>query len=131
MFRMRILHLFVIASHFLLYCQVPVRVASGLLFELLGHSVGDPFADEDDVIPIVLRSWQAQNFLVSAWHVKGSAQNINVLGIAEVQVCLDSRNRLFTTFGFFFWPAYFYLYRSCLLLRALPCHVLFMKSYHI
>ncbi|KAL6134952.1 hypothetical protein ACLB2K_067180 [Fragaria x ananassa] len=67
---------------------VPVRVASGLLFELLGHSVGDPFADEDDVIPIVPRSLQAQNFLVSALHVKGSAQNINVLGIAEVQELL-------------------------------------------
>ncbi|KAM5580045.1 hypothetical protein ABKV19_009670 [Rosa sericea] len=70
----------------LLY-EVPVRVASGLLFELLGQSAGDPYADEDD-IPIVLRSWQAQNFLVSALHVKGPAQNINVLGIAEVQELL-------------------------------------------
>lgn len=65
--------------------QVPVRVAGGLLFELLGQSAGDPFVDEDD-IPIVLRSWLAQNFLVTALHVKGSASNINVLGIAEVQV---------------------------------------------
>jgi len=65
--------------------QVPVRVAGGLLFELLGQSVGDPFCDEDD-IPIVLRSWQAQNFLVTALHIKGSASNINVLGIMEVQV---------------------------------------------
>lgn len=70
----------------LLY-EVPVRVAGGILFELLGQSAGDPFVDEDD-IPIVLRSWQAQNFLVTALHVKGSASNINVLGIAEVQELL-------------------------------------------
>ncbi|MED6214429.1 hypothetical protein PIB30_103033, partial [Stylosanthes scabra] len=36
----------------------------------------------------VLRSWQAQNFLVTAMHVKGSASNINVLGILEVQELL-------------------------------------------
>lgn len=65
---------------------MPVRVAGGLLFELLGQSVGDPFIEEDD-IPVVLRSWQAHNFLLTALHVKGSASNINVLGIAEVQVC--------------------------------------------
>ncbi|KAJ0971653.1 hypothetical protein J5N97_019612 [Dioscorea zingiberensis] len=70
----------------LLY-EVPVRVAGGLLFELLGQSVGDPFRDEDD-IPIVLRSWQAQNFLITAMHLKGSASNINVLGITEVQELL-------------------------------------------
>ncbi|KAH7860619.1 hypothetical protein Vadar_015621 [Vaccinium darrowii] len=70
----------------LLY-EVPVRVAGGLLFELLGQSVGDPFVGEDD-IPIVLRSWQAQNFLISALHVKGSTSNINVLGIVEVQELL-------------------------------------------
>ncbi|KAJ6796485.1 Uncharacterized protein M6B38_218750 [Iris pallida] len=70
----------------LLY-EVPVRVAGGLLFELLGQSVGDPFWDEDD-IPIVLRSWQAQRFLVTALHVKGTASNINVLGITEVQELL-------------------------------------------
>ncbi|XP_038987499.1 uncharacterized protein LOC103714979 isoform X2 [Phoenix dactylifera] len=70
----------------LLY-EVPVRVAGGLLFELLGQSVGDPFCDEDD-IPIVLRSWQAQNFLITALHIKGSASNINVLGITEVQELL-------------------------------------------
>ncbi|KAH7686032.1 Mg2+ transporter protein CorA-like/Zinc transport protein ZntB protein [Dioscorea alata] len=70
----------------LLY-EVPVRVAGGLLFELLGQSVGDPFRDEDD-IPIVLRSWQAQNFLITAMHIKGSASNINVLGITEVQELL-------------------------------------------
>lgn len=70
----------------LLY-EVPVRVAGGLLFELLGQSAGDPFVNEDD-IPIVLRSWQAQNFLVTALHVKGSAQSINVLGITEVQELL-------------------------------------------
>lgn len=69
-----------------LYIQVPVRVAGGLLFELLGQSAGDPFKEEDD-IPIVLRSWHAQRFLVTSLHVKGSASNINVLGIAEVQVC--------------------------------------------
>ncbi|KAI5433144.1 uncharacterized protein LOC127117751 [Lathyrus oleraceus] len=70
----------------LLY-EVPVRVAGGLLFELLGQSAGDPFAEEDD-IPIVLRAWQAQNFLVTALHVKGSASNINILGILEVQELL-------------------------------------------
>ncbi|GAU22470.1 hypothetical protein TSUD_123570 [Trifolium subterraneum] len=45
-----------------LFYEVPVRVAGGLLFELLGQSVGDPLVEEDD-IPIVLRSCQAQNFL--------------------------------------------------------------------
>ncbi|XP_064970027.1 uncharacterized protein LOC135580828 isoform X1 [Musa acuminata AAA Group] len=70
----------------LLY-EIPVRVAGGLLFELLGQSVGDPYREEDD-IPIVLRSWQAQNYLVTALHVKGSASNINVLGITEVQELL-------------------------------------------
>ncbi|WRX10394.1 Mg2+ transporter protein [Theobroma cacao] len=70
----------------LLY-EVPVIVAGGLLFELLGQSAGDPLADEDD-IPVVLRSWHAQNFLITSLHVKGSASNINVLGIAEVQEML-------------------------------------------
>lgn len=67
--------------------QVPVRVAGGLLFELLGQSAGDPNVEEDD-IPVVLRSWQAQNFLVTALHVKGYAANINILGVSEVQVFL-------------------------------------------
>ncbi|KAJ1284656.1 hypothetical protein BS78_03G221900 [Paspalum vaginatum] len=71
---------------YLLY-EVPVRVAGGLLFELLGQSVGDPNHEEED-IPIVLRSWQAQNFLVTAMHVKGSSSNINVLGVTEVQELL-------------------------------------------
>jgi len=71
---------------YLLY-EVPVRVAGGLLFELLGQSVGDPNKEEDD-IPIVLRSWQAQNFLVTAMHVKGHSSNINVLGVTEVQELL-------------------------------------------
>lgn len=70
----------------LLY-EVPVRVAGGLLFELLGQSAGDLLVDEDD-IPIVLRSWQAQNFLLTALHVKRSTSNINVLGITEVQELL-------------------------------------------
>ncbi|CAO2842245.1 unnamed protein product [Amaranthus hypochondriacus] len=70
---------------YLLY-EVPVRVAGGILFELLGQSAGDPL-DEDD-IPVVLRSWQAQNFLVTAMHVKGSATNVNVLGVMEVQELL-------------------------------------------
>ncbi|KAK6142253.1 hypothetical protein DH2020_022601 [Rehmannia glutinosa] len=70
-----------------LYEQVPVRVAGGLLFELLGQSVGDPFAEEDD-IPVVIRSWQAQNFLLTAMHVKGSSSNTNVLGCSEVQELL-------------------------------------------
>lgn len=72
----------------LLY-EVPVRVAGGLLFELLGQSVGDPAGDEDD-IPIVLRAWQAQNFLITALHVKGSAHNINVIGVTEVQELLSA-----------------------------------------
>ncbi|XP_011005843.1 PREDICTED: uncharacterized protein LOC105112006 [Populus euphratica] len=70
----------------LLY-EVPVRVAGGLLFELLGQSAGDPFVDEDD-IPVVLRSWHAQNFLVSALHIKGHVSRVNVLGITEVQELL-------------------------------------------
>ncbi|KAG4128198.1 hypothetical protein ERO13_D09G006300v2 [Gossypium hirsutum] len=70
-----------------LFYEVPVIVAGGLLFELLGQSAGDPLAEEDD-IPIVLRSWHAQNFLITALHIKGSASNINVLGIAEVQEML-------------------------------------------
>ncbi|XP_057764104.1 uncharacterized protein LOC130985254 [Salvia miltiorrhiza] len=70
----------------LLY-EVPVRVAGGLLFELLGQSAGDPFVEEDD-IPVVLRSWQAQYYLVTVLHVKGSASRINVLGITEVQELL-------------------------------------------
>lgn len=70
----------------LLY-EVPVRVAGGLLFELLGQSVGDPYVEEDD-IPAVIRSWQSQNFLLTSLHVKGSASNINVIGIAEVQELL-------------------------------------------
>ncbi|KAK7276764.1 hypothetical protein RIF29_17910 [Crotalaria pallida] len=75
----------------LLY-EVPVRVAGGLLFELLGQSAGDPLVEEDD-IPIVLRAWQAQNFLVTVLHVKGSASNINVLGILEVQELLAGGGR--------------------------------------
>ncbi|XP_028751906.1 uncharacterized protein LOC114711654 [Neltuma alba] len=71
---------------YLLY-EVPVRVAGGLLFELLGQSAGDPFVEEDD-IPIVLRAWQAQNFLVTALHVKGVTSNVNVLGIIEVEELL-------------------------------------------
>ncbi|XP_017615288.1 uncharacterized protein LOC108460343 [Gossypium arboreum] len=70
----------------LLY-EVPVRVAGGLLFELLGQSVGDPLVEEDD-IPIVLRSWQAQNFLLTVLHVKGTVSGVNVLGITEVQELL-------------------------------------------
>lgn len=72
----------------LLY-EVPVRVAGGILFELLGQSVGDPFVNEDDV-PIVLRSWQAQNFLVTSMHVKGTVSSVNVLGITEVQEVLSA-----------------------------------------
>ncbi|KZV51061.1 Magnesium transporter CorA-like family protein [Dorcoceras hygrometricum] len=70
----------------LLY-EVPVRVAGGLLFELLGQSAGDPYVEEDD-IPVVIRSWQAQNFLLTVLHVKGSASRINVLGVMEVQELL-------------------------------------------
>lgn len=68
-----------------LFFQVPVRVAGGLLFELLGQSAGDPFVNEDDT-PIVLRSWQAQNFLITVLHIKGPVKTMNVLGITEVQV---------------------------------------------
>ena len=64
---------------------MPVRVAGGLLFELLGLSIGDPHRGEDDV-PIVLRSWQAQKFLLTSLHVKGTSNHLNVLGIFEVQV---------------------------------------------
>lgn len=70
----------------LLY-EVPVRVAGGLLFELLGQSAGDPFVNEDDT-PIVLRSWQAQNFLITVLHIKGPVKILNVLGITEVQELL-------------------------------------------
>ncbi|XP_047334517.1 uncharacterized protein LOC124938173 [Impatiens glandulifera] len=72
----------------LLY-EVPVRVAGGLLFELLGQSAGDPLVNEDD-IPVVIRSWQAQHFLVTAMHAKGPSfmEHVNVLGIAEVQELL-------------------------------------------
>ncbi|KAJ0259311.1 hypothetical protein HA466_0056820 [Hirschfeldia incana] len=70
-----------------IFYEVPVRVGGGLLFELLGQSAGDPFIEEDD-IPIVLRSWQSQNFVVTALHVKGFASNISVLGITEVQEML-------------------------------------------
>ncbi|XP_051128789.1 uncharacterized protein LOC127249820 isoform X2 [Andrographis paniculata] len=70
-----------------LFYEVPVRVAGGLLFELLGQSAGDPYIEEDD-IPVVIRSWHAQNFLITVLHVKGSASRINVLGITEVQELL-------------------------------------------
>ncbi|KAL3821355.1 hypothetical protein ACJIZ3_007260 [Penstemon smallii] len=73
----------------LLY-EVPVRVAGGLLFELLGQSVGDPL--EEDDIPVVLRSWQAQNFLLTVLHVKGSSSNINVLGVSEELLAAGSGN---------------------------------------
>lgn len=55
------------------------------MFELLGQSVGDPYKKEDDV-PVVLRSWQAQNFLITALHQKGDTSSLNVLGVIEVQV---------------------------------------------
>ncbi|CAK9861423.1 unnamed protein product, partial [Sphagnum jensenii] len=67
----------------LLY-EVPVRVGGGLLFELLGHSVGDPHYEEEDV-PVVLRAWQANNFLITSMHVKGFVSRLNVLGVMEVQ----------------------------------------------
>ncbi|XP_076912703.1 uncharacterized protein LOC143571073 [Bidens hawaiensis] len=70
----------------LLY-EVPVRVAGGLLFELLGQSFGDPYKTEDDV-PVVLRSWQSQNFLITALHQKAVTSSLNVLGIIEVQELL-------------------------------------------
>jgi hypothetical protein len=76
----------------MLLFQVPVRVSGGLLFELLGQSVGDPTRDEDD-IPIVIRAWQAQNFLITALHVKGSAPNVNVIGVTEVQVMTININQ--------------------------------------
>ncbi|XP_039053844.1 uncharacterized protein LOC120196000 [Hibiscus syriacus] len=72
----------------LLY-EVPVRVAvaGGLLLELLGQSAGDPYVEEYD-IPVVVRSWQAQNFLITVLHIKGSVSGVNVLGITEVQILL-------------------------------------------
>jgi hypothetical protein len=75
----------------ILVLQVPVRVAGGLLFELTGHSIGDPNHDEED-IAVILRSWQSQNFLITSMHVKGIINHLNVLGVMEVQVPL---------FGFF------------------------------
>ncbi|GMN54935.1 hypothetical protein TIFTF001_024048 [Ficus carica] len=60
-----------------LFNEVPVRVAGGLLFELLGQSVGDPLHEEDDV-PVVLRSWQAHNFLVTALHELLAAEGTNM-----------------------------------------------------
>ncbi|KAL3677820.1 hypothetical protein R1sor_020776 [Riccia sorocarpa] len=68
-----------------LYYEVPVRVAGGVLFELLGQSVGDPHRCEEDDVPVVLRSWASQNFLVTAMHVKGPVASLNVVGISEVQ----------------------------------------------
>ncbi|XWS41040.1 hypothetical protein CRYUN_Cryun17cG0046800 [Craigia yunnanensis] len=60
--------------------SVALRDQSRQISERMKHlfyeSVGDLLADEDD-IPIVLRSWHAQNFLIIALHVKGSASNIN------------------------------------------------------
>ncbi|XP_026397173.1 uncharacterized protein LOC113291908 [Papaver somniferum] len=56
----------------------------GMLFDLKGKSVGNPFADKDDS-PIVLRSLTAQNFLISVLHGKKTA---NVRGITEVQELL-------------------------------------------
>ncbi|KAK9051303.1 hypothetical protein SSX86_027930 [Deinandra increscens subsp. villosa] len=70
----------------LLY-EVPVRVAGGLVFELLGQSVGDPNKNEDDV-PVVIRSWQTHNFLITALHQKGVTSSLNVLGVIEVQELL-------------------------------------------
>ncbi|CAM6101215.1 unnamed protein product [Calypogeia fissa] len=68
-----------------LFYEVPVRVGGGLLFELLGQSVGDPHRNEDD-IPIVLRSFTSMNFLITAMHVKGDIPHgLNVIGISEVQ----------------------------------------------
>ncbi|CAN6558973.1 unnamed protein product [Malus baccata var. baccata] len=66
------------------HLRYELGLPGGLLFELLGQSIGNPFVDEDD-IPIVLRSWQAQNFLVTVLHIKGPVSSINVLGITEVQ----------------------------------------------
>lgn len=62
-----------------------MRVAGGLLFELVVHTIGDPIRDEDDVL-VVFRSWLAQNFLITSMHVKGIVQNLNVLGVMEIQV---------------------------------------------
>ena len=62
-----------------------MRVAGGLLFEVMGHSIGDPNRDEEDV-SVVLRSWQSQNFLITSMHVKGTVDHLNVLGVLEVQV---------------------------------------------
>ena len=69
----------------LVVLQVPVRVAGGLLFELTGHSIGDPNRNEEDV-PVVFRSWHSQNFLITSMHVKGTVDHLNVLGVMEVQV---------------------------------------------
>lgn len=54
------------------------------MFELTGLSVGDPTRNEDDV-PVVFRSWQSQNYLITSMHVKDIVHNLNVLGVLEVQ----------------------------------------------
>ncbi|KAG5572621.1 hypothetical protein H5410_062387 [Solanum commersonii] len=59
----------------LLY-EVPVK--------LLGQSAGYTHVNEDD-IPVIIYSWKAQNLFITILHVKGSAKDINVLVITEVQ----------------------------------------------
>lgn len=71
-----------------------MRVAGGLLFELTGHSIGDPNRNEEDV-PVVFRSWHSQNFLITSMHVKGTVDHLNVLGVMEVQVLLHLRSLSF------------------------------------
>ena len=70
-----------------------MRVAGGLLFELTGHSIGDESRGEED-IAVVLRCWQAQNFLITSMHVKGIVQHLNVLGVMEVQVYMRGSSSL-------------------------------------
>ncbi|KAL6225481.1 hypothetical protein ACLB2K_004331 [Fragaria x ananassa] len=44
----------------------------------------DRWLHRDNDTPIVLRSWQDQNFLVTVLHIKGHVSSANVLGITEV-----------------------------------------------
>ncbi|KAI3853102.1 hypothetical protein MKW92_008072 [Papaver armeniacum] len=60
------------------------RFQGGMLFDLKGKSVGNPFADKDDST-IVLRSLAAQNFLISVLNGKETAK---FKGITEVQELL-------------------------------------------
>lgn len=127
----RVILFFLVMLHF--FAQVPVRVAGGLLFELLGQSAGDPYVNEDD-IPVVLRSWQAQNFLVTVLHIKGSVSTMNVLGITEVQVLVNLQKFLLVSgvpscsVVLYVHKSQLHFIRNCYFLEVIMSHRQFMKS---